>query len=177
MRVEVSPGPPWVRRALTVLGGLYVAMVFYEAIGRQYPILYFSQIAKLFPGATQFVFEHRVQGYKCSGPPVEIDVRPFFPIHPDDKENRFDRAIHFYSTDRPTMQALEGYIMREYNRAEPDKIFGVALTRIKTPIPAPGSDFPRFERKSLSEYPEKDRDVFYHTSNHVLTDRCKKSEP
>jgi hypothetical protein len=175
--VVASPGPPWLRRVLAVLGGLYVALVFYEAVGRQYPALYFCQVAKLFPGATQYVFEHRAQGYRCGGPLVDIDVRPFFPIHANDKESRFDRAVHFYSTDRPTMQALEAYIMREYNRTEPDKIAGVSLTRIQTPVPSPGSAFPRFERKPLSEYPEKERQVFYHTPKRVVDERCKTGDP
>jgi hypothetical protein len=176
IRVEYPPGPPALRRALTVLGGLYVFFVFHQAIFNPSPALYFCQIAKLFPGATKYVFEHRAQGYKCNGDPVEIDVRPFFPIHADDKESRFDRAIHFYSTDRPTMQALEAYVMREYNRSEPDKIAGIALTRIQTPIPAPGSEFPRYERKPLSEYPEKERQVFYHTPKRVVDERCKRGE-
>ena len=175
-RVELSPGPPWLRRILAFLGGFYVFMVFYEAIGNPHPLFYFAQIAKLFPGRTQYTFEHRVQGYTCGGQLVEVDVRPFFPIHSDDKENRFDRAIHFYSTDRPTMQALEAYVMREYNRNEPEKIAGVAFTRIQSPIPAPGTDFPRFERKPLADYSEKERQVFYHTPKRVVDERCKKGE-
>jgi hypothetical protein len=146
----------------------------HQAVGRPYPALYFCQVAKLFPGATLYVFEHRAQGYKCGGELVEIDVRPFFPIHADDKESRFDRAIHFYSTDRPTMQALESYVIREYNKTEPDKIAGVALTRIQTPIPAPGSAFPRYGRKPLSDYPEKERQVFYHTTKRVLTSAARR---
>jgi len=176
IQVEYPPGPAWLRRAIAVLGGLYVAFVFHQAIGRPYPLLYFCQIAKLFPGATQYVFEHRAQGYKCNGELVEIDVRPFFPIHANDKESRFDRAIHFYSTDRPTMQALESYVIREYNKSEPDKIAGVALTRIQTPVPAPGSAFPRYERKPLSDFPEKERQIFYHTTKRALDERCKKGD-
>jgi hypothetical protein len=176
IRVEPSPGPPWLRRTLTVIGGLYVAMVLHQAVGNPHPVFFFAQIAKLFPGATQYTFEHRVQGYTCSGKLVDVDVRPFFPIHSDDKENRFDRAIHFYSKDRPTMQALEAYVMREYNRSEPDKIAGVALTRIQTPIPAPGTPFPRFERKPLSDYPVSERQVFYHTPKRVVDERCKKGD-
>jgi hypothetical protein len=149
-------------------------MVLHQAVGNPSPVFYFAQIAKLFPGATQYVFEHRAQGYKCDGQLVEVDVRPFFPIHPDDKENRFDRAIHFYSTDRPTMQALEAYLMREYNQSEPDKIAGVALTRIQTLIPTPGTPFPRYERKPLLDYPDKERQIFYHTPKRVVDERCKR---
>jgi hypothetical protein len=182
IRVEPSPGPPWLRRILVALGALYVAAVFCEAAGMQLhslvyrPLLYFCQIAKLFPGASRFVFEHRAQGTACNGREVEIDVRPFFPIHADDKESRFDRAIFFYSTDRPTMQALEGYILREYNKSEPEKIAGVTLTRVQIPIPSPGSDFARFERKPLSDYPESQRQVFYHTPKRVIDERCKKGD-
>jgi hypothetical protein len=183
IRVKDSPGPPWLRRILVVLGGLYVAAVLCEAVGIQLhllvyrPVLYFCQIAKLFPGATRYVFEHRAQGTTCNGREVEIDVRHFFPIHANDKESRFDRAIFFYRTDRPTMQALEGYIRREYNKSELEKVAGVTLTRVEIPIPLPGSAFARFERKPLSDYPESQRQVFYHTPKRVIEERCKKGDP
>jgi hypothetical protein len=176
-RIAPSPGPYWLRRLLAVLGGIYVVLVFYEAVGRQYSALYFCQIAKLFPGATLHVFENKAQGIRCGGQIVDIDVRPFFPIHADDKESRFDRAIYFYSGDAPTMQALDSYIVREYNRSEPDKIGGVVLTQLKTPVPSPGTDFPRFERKPLSDYPEKERHVLYKTPKRILEPRCQKGEP
>ena len=39
------------------------------------------------------------------------------------------------------------------------------------------ADFPRYERRPLAHHPEKDRQVFYHTSTHALEERCKKVEP
>jgi len=64
----------------------------------------------------------------------------------------------------PDMQALESYVMREYNESEPDKIAGVAFTRIQTRS-HPRHPFTRYERKPLVDYPDKERQVFYHTPN------------
>jgi len=177
--LELSPGPAWLRRSLAVIGGLYIAAVFFEAVGWQLhalvyrPILFFCQIAALFPKAATHSIEYRAEGYTCSGRVVEIDVRPFFPIHADDKESRFDRAMFFYRSDKPTMEALEAYVMREYNRIEPEKIGGVVFLSLRIPIPPPGTPFPRYERVPLADHPKEQRKVWYVTPHDVVLQRCK----
>jgi hypothetical protein len=177
--IEPSPGPRWLRIALVVSGALYISAVFCEAVGsRLYnfvyqPVLFFAQIAALFPRAATHGIEYRAEGYTCSGRVVEIDVRPFFPIHSDDKENRFDRAMHFYREDKPTMQALEAYVMGHYNHTEADKIGGVIFLSLRVPIPPPGTPFPRYERVPIADHPKEQRKVWYVTPHELVLERCK----
>jgi hypothetical protein len=177
--IELSPGPRWLRRTLGVIGGLYIAAVFCEGAGWQLsgllwrPLLFFCQIAALFPHAATHTIEYRAEGYTCNSRIVEIDVRPYFPIHADDKESRFDRAMFFYRTDKPTMEALEAYVMREYNKTELDKIGGVAFMSLRIPIPPPGSSFPRYERVPLADHPKEQRKVWYVTPHDLVMKRCK----
>ncbi len=184
IEVAPSPGPPWLRVALTIAGALYIAAVFIEGAGGgrldrfvPRPVLFFCQIASLFPRAATHRIEYRAEGLPCRGPAFEIDVRPFFPIHPDDKESRFDRALHFYRNDRPTMEALETYVMEGYRRREPEKLGGVVFLSLRVPIPKPGSTFPRYERAPLSEFSKEQRKVWYATSRDDVNRRCDAREP
>jgi len=178
-RIERGPGSPGFRRALVVIGGLYIAAVLCEGVKPSLhrllyrPILFFCQIAALFPQAATHAIEYRAEGYTCSGRAIEIDVRPFFPIHADDKESRFERAMHFYHSDRTTMQALETYVMREHNRSDPERIGGVVFLSLLTPIPAPGSSFPRYARTPLFDHPKEQRKVWYATPHEIVLRRCK----
>jgi hypothetical protein len=177
--VALGPGLPALRRTLVALGGAYIAAMFLEAVGGQLhrlvwrPLLFFCQIAALFPTAATHSIEYRAQGYTCDNRVVEVDVRPFFPIHADDKESRFDRAMFFYRNDRPTMEALEAYVMREYNRTQPDKLGGVVFLSLRIPVPKPGGPFPRYERKPLVDYPSEQRKVWYFTPHETVLKRCK----
>ena len=165
--------------ALAVAGALYIAAVFIEGAGGSRlarivprPVLFFCQIASLFPRAATHRIEYRAEGLPCQGPAFEIDVRPFFPIHADDKESRFDRALRFYRKDRPTMEALETYVMDAYNRGQTDKVAGVVFLSLRVPIPLPGSGFPRYQRAPLADFPKDQRNVWYATSRDDVNSRC-----
>jgi len=179
-----SPGPPWLRLALGIAGALYIAGVFIEGAGGGHlerivprPVLFFSQIAALFPRAATHRIEYRAEGLPCDGPAFEIDVRPFFPIHADDKESRFDRALYFYRNDRLTMEALESYVMDGYNRREPRQIAGVLFLSLRIPLPAPGSASPRYERAPLADFPKEQRKVWYVTAREAMNRRCTSGAP
>ena len=177
--IEYAPGPPWLRRVLVAIGALYIVMMFMEGVGASLtgivyqPILLFCQTAALFPRAATHSIEYRAQGYTCSGHVVEVDVRPFFPIHSDDKENRFSRAMHFVRDEPIAMRELEAYVMREYNRTEADKIGGVSFVGLYVPIPQPGTPFPRNERAPLASFPKDVRKVIYVTPHDTVLQRCK----
>jgi len=162
-----------------LLGGFYIAAMFLEGAGTPLhhvlprPLLFFCQISALFPHAATHSIEYRAQGYTCGNRVVEIDLRPYFPIHADDKENRFDRAMFFYRQDRTVMQALEAFVMREHNRSDPDKIGGVSFMSLRIPLPAPGSSFPRYRRLPLADYPAEYRRVWYHTPHDTVLRRCR----
>ena len=65
------------------------------------PWLYFSQVAALFVNAAPKVIDYRAEGWSCTEHRwIEIDVRPYFRIDADNKENRFQRALQFYRKNR-----------------------------------------------------------------------------
>jgi hypothetical protein len=183
--VAPSPGPPLLRLALALAGALYIAAVFMEGAGGSRlarivprPVLFFGQIASLFPRAATHRIEYRAEGLPCRGPSFEIDVRPFFPIHADDKESRFDRALHFYRKDRLTMEALETYVIDAYNRRQADnKLAGVVFLSLRAPIPKPGSAFSPYQRAPLSDFPIEQRNVWYATSRDDVDRRCGTRDP
>jgi hypothetical protein len=184
IEVAGSPGPPWLRLVLGIAGALYIVGVFIEGAGGgrldrivPRPLLFFSQIAALFPRAASYRIEYRAEGLPCHGPAFEVDVRPYFPIHANDKESRFDRALHFYRNDRPTMEALETYVMDRYNLREEAKIAGMLFLSLRVPIPTPGSAFPRYERAPLADFPKEQRKVWYATSRDVVNRRCGEGDP
>jgi hypothetical protein len=176
------PGPPLVRKLLVLLGSLYLAAMFAEGAGGSLnktlyrPLLFFCQIAALFPQAATHTIEYRAEGYSCNARVIELDMRPLFPIHADDKENRFDRAMYFYRQDRTVMQALEAYVMREHNRSDPDKIGGVIFLSLRVPLPRQGTDFARYQRRPIADHPPEERKVWYVTPHETVLRRCKEGD-
>src|SRR4051794_6469738 len=177
--VAVSKLPKGVRRALVGVACVYLAGVFFEGIGKTFlqsilyrPFIYFAQIAALFPRIATYSIEYRAEGYRCDGQVSEIDVRPYFPIHADDKESRFERAMHFFMKDKSTLGVLDAYITDRYNRDHDLKIGGVVLMSLRIPIPAAGASFARYQRTALSAHPKGERKVWYKTPADVVLGRC-----
>jgi hypothetical protein len=175
----VSRLPRWARRTLVAVAAVYLTGVFFEGIGKTFlqgllyrPFIYFAQIAALFPHAATHSIEYRVEGYGCDGHVSEIDIRPYFPIHADDKESRFERAMHFYKEYRPTLTVLDQYIVERHNRDHDPKIGGVILMSLRIPIPGAGAAFPRYERTPLASHPKEERKVWYKTPRELVLERC-----
>jgi len=183
VRVAENFGRPAFRSALAVLGAAYVLAVFSEGVGGSLahlvyrPVLFFAQVAALFPHPATHVIEYRAQSYGCDAAVSELDVRPYFPIHADDKESRFDRAMFFYRQHRPTMEALDAYLVREHNRSGAPRIGGVSLMSLRIPLPEPGSSFPRYTRTALDAHPAEQRKVWYFTPRELVLERCRQSAP
>jgi len=105
-RVVAGWGPPWLRYILVTLGTLYVLFVWLRGVGHPdasavpQPARYFTQIARLFTTAAVVTIDYRVEGWLCAEERfAEIDYRPHFPIHRDNKESRFHRVAHFHRYD------------------------------------------------------------------------------
>ena len=92
--------------------------VWLDAVGSNLPskllprpwVLLPLQVAALFPAAALGVDRlPRREGWSCAGPSLEkeVDVRPYFPLDADNKENRFQRALQFYRKNRTVMRELE----------------------------------------------------------------------
>lgn len=176
-------------RVLGVLGALYLASILLSAAGSSLPerilprpLLYFTQVARLFPGAARFSIDHRAEGFRCSDRKwVEIDTRPYFPISADNKENRFYRAMHFFRQHRPALQSLDEFLVTRHNArfsagitegTAGGRIGGVRLSSLRLPLPEPGQRFPRYERRPLDTVPEELRKVRYYTPQSKRSARC-----
>jgi len=170
------------RRAVGVVAALYLLAVWLDAVRVTAvervlppPARQFVQVAELFPTAAPFVIDWRARGWSCATHQfAEIDLRPLFPIRPNDKESRFARAMFFYRRERPVLEALDDFVTRAHNRLEPDNpIGGVLLLSLRIPIPPPGSAVERYQRRPIEEYPATvERHVWYTTSPAERQARC-----
>jgi hypothetical protein len=176
------------------LGALYLSGVWLEAVGSRIPAavlprtpLYFLQVAALFPRAATNVIDFRAEGWLCRERRwQEIDTRAYFPLDPDDKENRFQRVMHFFRDNRPTMHALDEFIVsghaagrlaRADGIAEDVTIGGIRALSLRLPLPEPGAPLTRASRMPLSDYPKSVRKVFYYTPKSKRAERCGYREP
>ena len=181
----------WKRRrawALRFLAASYLLGVWLEGVGWGAPlrailpqwITFFTQVAALFPHAAEYSIDYRAEGYICdTGEWQELDTRPYFPIDENDKENRFQRVMHFFRQDETTMHALDAYLVDRHASGKGDDgidavktIGGVRLLSLRIPLPNPGDPVERFRRLPLASYPEEQRHVFYHTPHAKALERC-----
>jgi hypothetical protein len=173
--------------ALRVLAGVYLAGVWLDGIGTTLPALvlprvanYFLQVAALFPWAATTSIDYRAEAWVCADKKwEELDTSPYFPIDPDDKENRFQRVMHFFRQDETTMHALDAYLVERHDSGrardgiDPNEpIGGVRLLSLRIPLPNPGEPLERNHRLPLPAYPEDQRHVWYHTPRSKMADRC-----
>jgi hypothetical protein len=175
------------RAGLKVLAAIYLAGVWLDGVGSNLPAKvlprtanYFMQIAALFPKAAVMSIDYRAEGWVCADQKwEELDTRPYFPIDPDDKENRFQRVMHFFREHRPTMQALDAYLVAAHNDGkhadgipEGRAIGGIRVQSLRIPLPKPGDPLTRPTRRPLASYPDEQRAFFYHTRKSKLAERC-----
>jgi hypothetical protein len=170
------------------LAASYLLGVWLEGVGWGAPlrailpqwITFFTQVAALFPRAAEYSIDYRAEGYICdTGEWQELDTRPYFPIDENDKENRFQRVMHFFRQDETTMHALDGYLVGAHDTATHDdgiargaELGGVRLLSLRIPLPKPGDALERARRKPLSDFPDEERHVFYHTPKSTIAARC-----
>jgi hypothetical protein len=174
----------WTLRALAAL---YLCVMFLEGPGWLGPFrvlpssfLFLTQCSGLFVNASRAAIEYRAEGYVCSkGEWEEVDTRPYFPIDADDKESRFQRVMFFYRNNKKTMTSLDRFLVRSHNEhvhddgdARDEKIGGMRLFSIRTPLPKIGDPPVHVHRRSLAEIPEDWRKVFYQTKSAWVTERC-----
>jgi hypothetical protein len=177
---------PWatsgLRRVVAGAGALYLLAVWLDGAGTRIPdrvlappLRLFVQVADLFPDASPFSIEWRARAWRCDLARFEeLDVRPYFPIHRDDKESRFERAMFFYHRDGRVLEALDAYLTSAQNRLHPDaRIGGVMLLSLRVPIPLLGSAGARYERVPIASYPSSvTRQYWYTTGIEERKRRC-----
>jgi hypothetical protein len=173
--------------AIRIFAGSYLVGLWLDGVGCGLParILprtanYFLQVAALFPTAAVASIDYRAEGHVCGESTwMELDTRPYFPIDPNDKENRFNRVMHFFRENRKTMSALDTYLVESHNSGIHEDgiprglpIGGVRLLSLRIPLPKPGDRLERVSRLPLADYPEEQRKIFYHTPGSKLAERC-----
>jgi hypothetical protein len=173
---------------LLVLAAAYLATVWLDGVGSNVPSkllprawVYFAQVSALFPHAAITTIDYRAQGWSCADRRwVEIDVRPYFLVDRDNKENRFQRALQFYRRSRTVMRALDELVVKKHNDetavrridGEPTRIGGVRFLSLRVPYPALGKHVEPYERKPLASYPEAQRKNWYWTPSSLRASRC-----
>ncbi len=175
------------RLLIRVLAVGYIAGIWLEGVGSELPAryvpapaMYFLVVAALFPSKSTASSEFRAEGWVCAEDRwQEIDTRPYFPLDPDDKENRFQRAMHFYKDWPVVVSAVEAYLVDRHNHAwdndgipQDRPIGGVRLSIVREPIPRPGGPVKRYVRESLADIPKKHRHPFFETAGPELERRC-----
>ncbi|MCA9522288.1 MAG: hypothetical protein KC609_15010 [Myxococcales bacterium] len=190
--VVVGFGPRWFRIALGVLAALFLLCMLLGVLRspRQRwfprPFRFFTQIACLFPYAKRANLDYRVLAYSCDAKRyAELDVRPFFPVNREHKENRFHRAIYFYRRHRRVLQSVEKYLVARYRElllrtgGAPGTsevrgpIGGVLITKVRQSLPPVGSRMPRYRRLRLRDYPRSSIWTVYRTPKSLIRQRCR----
>src|SRR5690606_2013318 len=101
-----------------------------------------------------------------------IDVRPFFRIDRDNKENRFHRALQFYRRERVVMRALDDYVVERHNAVRKDVIGGARFLSLRLSYPAPGERITPYERLPLASHGRDVRHEWYWTPKSRRVARC-----
>ena len=168
----------WTRGILGAIAFAYLVTVWLDGVGSNVPAkllprpwVYFSQVSALFPYASPVVIDYRAEGWSCAEHAWrEIDVRPYFPIDADNKENRFQRGMQFYKQTRPVMRELEDYVVGHESATQ--KIGGVRFSSLRIPYPKPGERVSEATHKPMSDYPKDQKKVWYWTPSSRRADRC-----
>lgn len=141
------------------------------------PVLFFAQIADLFPDASPGIIEYRAEGWLCAQKRfVELDMGRLFPMLAGNKENRFYRLMHFYRQTPAVLHALDEYCVSHYPAVEteagPAHIAGVRFMSLILPLPKDPSEVVRYSRKPLEAYPDVPHHLWYRTSIRAMAERC-----
>ena len=161
------------------IAGAYLVTVWLDGVGSTWPAkitprpwLYFAQVAALFVNAAPKVIDYRAEGWSCADKKwVEIDVRPYFRIDADNKENRFQRAMQFYRKNRNVMRALDDFIVKRHVAAK-NSIGGVRFSSLRLPYPAPGEHVDPYEQRPLTSYASDLKHDWYWTPKSRRMQRC-----
>ena len=188
--VARGPGPPWFRVALVLAALLYYLLLSLIDHARKIvvprPIAFFTQTTQLFASSDDNVIEYHLEAWSCDRNAWEpMDPRPYFRVHADDKESRFQRVMHFYEEDpgkkghwmRPVMRAMERYLIEHHRDDGADDgvagpIGGIHVFKTLAAIPEPGDDVPRYQYRPLAKIAERDQSELFHTPDSHREKQC-----
>ncbi len=162
------------RPLLTIAAAVYLSVLFLGGAraGGGSPSLpktlqYFTQVACLFPHALPVAIDYRLERWNCKSQTFEeVDTAPYFPIRPDDKENRFKRLGFFHRRSRGVMEALEEHVLAPTaNPLTPEgrRFGGIRLVSLRLPFPPLGEPVAPYEPAKLSELPSEQVKAWFFT--------------
>ncbi len=178
--IAVGPGPRWVRLGLAGLAAVYFAALIHHPPDNAWvrPVGFFTECTCLFPRATSFAIEYRLEVWPCGRRWEPIDPTPYFPIQPDDKESRLQRLGYFYERNRPVMQALDAFISERHAEGVDDgvtgPIGGIRLVKIVHKFPEVGESVERYHFDPRGPIPTDERRDVYYTPGAERKRRCAK---
>jgi hypothetical protein len=145
------------------------------------PAAFFTEATALFPSASMYAIEYRLEVWPCGRQWEPIDPRPYFPIRTDDKESRFQRLGYFYERNRPAMQALDSYISTHHAAGVDDgvtgAIGGIRLVKVVRPLPPVGGEVERYHFDPFAPIPPAQRRDVYYTPESERRRRCPNPHP
>ena len=137
---------------------------------------FFTQATSLFPHASSFAIEYRLEAWACGRRWEPIDPRPYFPIEREDKESRLQRFGYFYEHDHPALQALDRYLSAGHAAGTDDgvagPIGGIRLVKVVRPLPAVGGPVERYRFDPFAPVPAAQRRDLYYTPGPERKQRC-----
>jgi hypothetical protein len=172
-----GPGPRWLRLGLAGLAGLYfLALIHSPDASWVRPAAFFTEATCLFPRASSFAIEYRLEAWPCGRRWEPIDPRPYFPIRPDDKESRFQRLGYFYEHSRTVLQALDAYVSAHHAAGADDgvtgRIGGIRLFKVVRRFPDAGEPVERYHFDPFAPVPPQQRRDVYYTPGPERKRRC-----
>jgi hypothetical protein len=170
-------GPRWLRIGLACLATLYyLALIHSPDAHSLRPVTFFTEATCLFPSASSFAIEYRLEAWPCGGRWQPIDPRPYFPIRPDDKESRFQRLGYFYEHSRTVLQALDAFVSAHHaagaDDGVPGRIGGIRLFKVVRPFPDAGQPVERYHFDPFASVPPTQRRDIYYTPGTERKRRC-----
>jgi hypothetical protein len=176
--IATGPGPRWLRRGLAVVAGLYYLALLKHPpqVSILRPIAFFTESTCLFPNASVYSIEYRLEAWSCGRRRWEpLDPRAYFPIEADDKESRFQRLGYFYQHNTTVHRALDEWIAARHDTA-PDAvdgpIGGLRFYKWVKPLPEPGTEIERYVYRPLERPPTKERRELFYTRPEERKARC-----
>jgi len=171
--------PRWAAIAAAACGvfylvGLVLGQTRRDPLGPRLPALFqhFVEAPGLFPHAAEAIIDYRLETWSCADRTwSEVDTRAWFPMRPDDKENRFLRLAQFYHRGSPrVLAAFDDWMCKD------DRFGGIRLYSLRLPIP-PAGQIERWTRRPLAELPDSVKKLWYQTTVSERDRRCAEAKP
>lgn len=176
--------PPWAEIVAGALGVFYLVVLVSgqtkkDPLGPRLPALvqHFVEAPGLFPHAALNIIDYRLEAWSCREQTFrEIDPIPYFPMRPDDKENRFRRLAQFYHSNAPILDAFDAWLAAAHDGPHaPDGIDGpvggIRLYSLRMAIP-PHGEGERWNPRPLAELPASVKKLWYQTTLPMRNQRC-----